>query len=118
MNLCIFALFLDPFSGLGLLGRAECTKIAYCHSLAISERRLRCRREFFCSGNQFCLFESQRKSLFRFAKTFARYKGHLGPSGPKLEKEAENEFPRLSSGPKTVQNGVEEESKTTIFQLI
>ena len=29
----------------------------------------------------------------RVAKTFARYRGHLGPPGPKLEKESENEFP-------------------------
>ena len=27
------------------------------------------------------------------AKTFARYRGHLGPLGPKLEKESENDFP-------------------------
>ena len=50
--------------------------------------------------------------LFRLAKTFARYKGHLGLRGRKLQIEFENEFPGpLGPGPKKVQNGVEKESK-------
>ena len=52
------------------------------------------------------------------AKTFACYRGHLGPSGPKLEKESENEFPGpLGPGAQKVENGVEKESKSTLFQL-
>ena len=54
----------------------------------------------------------------QIAKTFARYRGHLGPPGPKLEKESENEFPGpLSPGAQKVENGVEKESKSTVFQL-
>ena len=32
-----------------------------------------------------------------FAKTFARYRGHLGPSGPKWPKESETAFRDLSA---------------------
>ena len=32
------------------------------------------------------------KMPFMIAKTFACYRGHLGPSGPKLENGSENEF--------------------------
>ena len=43
----------------------------------------------------------QTPSSATLAKTFARYKGHLGPLGPKLEKDSENEFPGpLGLGPK------------------
>ena len=42
----------------------------------------------------------------------------MGPSGPKLEKESENEFPGpLGPGAQKVENGVEKESKSTAFQL-
>ena len=52
------------------------------------------------------------------AKTFARYRGHLGPSGRKLQIEFEKEFPGLLGfGAQVVQNGVENESKSTIFPL-
>ena len=52
------------------------------------------------------------------AKTFARYRGHLGLSGRKLQIEFENGFPG-PFGPRAqkVQNGVEKESKSTLFQL-
>ena len=33
------------------------------------------------------------RTVFSVAKTFARYRGHLGPSGPKLQTEFENGFP-------------------------
>ena len=46
------------------------------------------------------------------AKTFARYRGHLGPSGRKLQIEFENGFPGPPGpGAQKVQNGVEKESK-------
>ena len=46
------------------------------------------------------------------------YRGHLGPPGPKLEKESENEFPGpLGSGAQKVETGVEKESKSIVFQL-
>ena len=54
----------------------------------------------------------------KFAKTFARYRGHLGPPGPKLKKESENEFlGPLGPGAQKVENGVEKELKSTVFQL-
>ena len=43
---------------------------------------------------------------------FARYRGHLGSPGPKLEKESKNEFPGpLGPRAQKVENGVEKESK-------
>ena len=43
---------------------------------------------------------------------------HLGPPGPKLEKESENEFPGpLGPGSQKVENEVEKELKSTVFQL-
>ena len=46
------------------------------------------------------------------AKTFARYRGHLGTSGPKLEKESRNEFPvPLGPAAQKGKHGVEKESK-------
>ena len=60
---------------------------------------------------------SSQKST-KLAKTFARYRGHLGPPGPKLENESENEFPGpLGPGAQNVENRVEKESKSTVFQL-
>ena len=57
-----------------------------------------------------------RKSALILAKTLARYWGHLGPSGPKLQIESENEFPGLSaSGSKEVQNGVEKSQNRLFF---
>ena len=48
----------------------------------------------------------------RIARTFARYRGHLGPPGPKLGKESENEFRGpLDPGAQKVDNGVEKESR-------
>ena len=48
--------------------------------------------------------------LARLAKTFSRYTGHVGPSGPKLQIKTENEFPGpLASGSKKVQKRVENE---------
>ena len=46
------------------------------------------------------------------------YRGHLGPSGPKLEKESENKFPGpLGAGAQKVESGVEKESKSIVVQL-
>ena len=51
-------------------------------------------------------------------KPWPCYRGHLGPSGRKLQIESEKGFPG-PPGPEAqkVQNGVEKESKSTIFQL-
>ena len=58
------------------------------------------------------LCDSKFTTRNRFAKTFARYKGHLGPSGRKLQIEFENGFPGpFGPGAQKVQNGVEKESK-------
>ena len=44
--------------------------------------------------------------------SLALLQGSFGPSGPKLEKESENEFPGpLGQGAQKVVNGVEKESK-------
>ena len=52
------------------------------------------------------------------AKTFARFRGHLGPPGRKLEIESENEFPGpLGPRAQKVEKRVEKESKSTVFQL-
>ena len=41
------------------------------------------------------------KNVLKYCETFARYRGHLGTSGPKLQIESENEFPGpLGPGPK------------------
>ena len=55
--------------------------------------------------------------LMCLTKTFARYRGYLGPLGPKWQKESENEFPG-PVGPRAqkVQNGVENEPKSTVSQ--
>ena len=47
-----------------------------------------------------------------FAKTFARYRGHFGPEGPKVAEKIRNDFPGPlgTKGPK-VQNGDEKEAK-------
>ena len=53
-----------------------------------------------------------------FSVAWPCYRGHLGPSGRKLQIEFENGFPGpLGPGAQKVQNGVEKESKSTIFQL-
>ena len=50
--------------------------------------------------------QQSKKSDPILAKTFARYRGHFGPSGPKLQKESENEFPGpLGPGAPKVRNG-------------
>ena len=52
------------------------------------------------------------------AKTFARYRGHLGPWGPKLEKESENEFlGALGPGAQKVENGVENREQKRHIKL-
>ena len=60
--------------------------------------------------------------IFSFCRSVGNpwpcYRGHLGPSGRKLQMEFESGFPG-SPGPgaQKVQNRVEKESKSTIFQL-
>ena len=57
-------------------------------------------------------------SQIRVAKTFARYRGHLGPSGQKLQIEFENGLPGPPGpGAQKVQNGVERESKQQFFTI-
>ena len=52
-------------------------------------------------------------SIAIIAKTFARYRGHLGPSGRKLQIEFENGFlGPFGPGAQKVQNGVEKESNS------
>ena len=54
-----------------------------------------------------------------FAKTFACYRGHLGPSGPKWQRESEMSSRGLSAwGAQKVQNGVKKESRSTVFLTI
>ena len=56
--------------------------------------------------------------LFWLGNPWPCYRGHLGFSGRKLQIEFENGFPGPPSpGAQKVQNGVEKESKSTIFQL-
>ena len=55
---------------------------------------------------------------WHFRITWTCYRSHFGPSGPKLEKESENGFPGpLGPGAQKVQNGVEIEPKSIVFQL-
>ena len=65
--------------------------------------------------------EFPRKERFspNFRIPWTCYRGNLGPSGPKLERESENMSSRRLSaaGPKKSKNGVDKESKSTVFQL-
>ena len=50
-------------------------------------------------------------------ENFCPLQGSFGPSGPKVGKKSENEFPGpLGPGAQKVENGVEKESKMTVFQ--
>ena len=53
------------------------------------------------------------RGCFKVGNPSACHKGQLGPSGPKSKKKTENESP---ARPPKVQNGVENESKSIIFQ--
>ena len=63
--------------------------------------------------------------VFQLAKSLARYRSHVGPSRPKLEKESENEFsgPLGRGGPKSRKRSrkrvkiVEKQSILALFRL-
>ena len=67
--------------------------------------------------------ESEDETLSRVGIPWICYRGRLGPSGPKLEKESENEFldplrPRAQKGRKQSRKRVKIVEKQSIYTLL
>ena len=69
-------------------------------------------------GPELCVGECPQS--LGLGKLFARHRDHLGPAAAESWKfESEHEFPGpLGPGAPKVENGVEKESESTVFQLL